>query len=97
MKSFAKQVYEIVEQIPHGRVISYGEIAKLLGRSKAARSVGWAMSNCPEGLPWQRVVMADGTITGGGFAETRRELLESEKIVFLPDGRVDMSVCRWLG
>jgi len=41
--------------------------------------------------------MADGTITGGGYAETRRELLEFEGIVFLPDGRVDMSVCRWLG
>jgi len=97
VKSFPKQVYEIVEQIPYGRVISYGEIAKLLGRPKAAREVGWAMSNCPEGLPWQRVVTVDGTITGGEYAETRRGLLESEGIVFLPDGRVDMSVCKWLG
>ena len=55
------------------------------------------MSNCPEELPWQRVVMADGSVAGGDFAATRRELLISEGIVFLPDGRVDMSICKWLG
>ena len=93
---FFKQVYEVVEQIPYGRVISYGEIARLLGRPRAAREVGWAMRNCPEELPWQRVVMADGTITGGAFADTRREMLESEGVDFLPDGRVDMKISRWL-
>ena len=96
MNPFAKQVYEIVEQIPYGYVISYGEIAKLLGRPRAAREVGWAMRNCPDGLPWQRVVMADGTITGGVYAGTRRELLKSEGVVFLQDGRIDMKTCRWL-
>jgi len=94
---FYKQIYEIVEQIPYGKVISYGDIAKLLGRPRAAREVGRAMSNCPEGLPWQRVVMSDGSITGGVFAEIRRDILESEDVLFLPDGRVDMKACRWLG
>jgi len=51
MKSFPNQVYEIVKQIPHGKVISYGDIAKLLGKPRGAREVGWAMSNCPEGFP----------------------------------------------
>jgi len=97
LNPFFKQVYEIVEQIPYGKVISYGEIARLLGRPRAAREVGWAMRHCPEGLPWQRVVMADGSVTGGDYAEMRRTILESEDIVFLPSGRVDMSVCRWLG
>ena len=55
------------------------------------------MRCCPDGLPWQRVVMADGSITGGVFADIRRSILESEDILFLPDGRVDMKVCRWLG
>jgi len=96
LKPFNQQVYDIVEQIPYGMVISYGGIAKLLGRPRAAREVGWAMRNCPEGLPWQRVVMADGNITGGGFAETRRDLLESEGVVFLPDGRVDMKKCNFI-
>jgi len=97
LNPFFKQVYEIVENIPYGKVISYGEIARLLGRPRAAREVGWAMRNCPDGLPWQRVVMADGSITGGVFADIRRGLLESEDVTFLPDGRVDMSKCRWLG
>jgi len=93
---FYKQVYEIVEQIPYGKVISYGEIAKILGRPRAAREVGRAMRNCPDGLPWQRVVMADGSITGGVFADIRRDILVSEDVSFLPDGRVDMNICRWL-
>ena len=94
---FYKEIYAIVDSIPYGKVISYGDIAKLLGRPRAAREVGWAMSCCPEHLPWQRVVMASGAVTGGVYAEIRRAILESEGVEFLPDGRVDMAVCRWLG
>ncbi|MCL2200876.1 MAG: methylated-DNA--[protein]-cysteine S-methyltransferase [Oscillospiraceae bacterium] len=97
MKSFSKQVYEIVEQIPFGKVLSYGDIARIIGSPRAARQVGWAMRNCPDDLPWQRVVMADGTITGGEFAELRKAFLAQEDVPFLPDGRVDMKNCRWLG
>ena len=96
LNPFFKQVYEIVEQIPYGKVISYGEIARILGKPRGAREVGWAMRNCPEDLPWQRVVMADGAVAGGVYAEMRYELLESEGVAFLPDGRVDMNVSRWL-
>ena len=96
MNPFFKQVYEIVEQIPYGKVISYGEIAALLGRPRAAREVGRAMRFCPDGLPWQRVVMADGSVTGGEYALFRRAMLESEDVPFLPDGRVAMAECRWL-
>ncbi|NLF44877.1 MAG: MGMT family protein [Syntrophomonadaceae bacterium] len=97
MDPFFKQVYDIVEQIPYGRVVSYGQIARMLGRPRAARVVGWAMRCCPDGLPWQRVVMADGAITGGMYAEIRRGILETEGITFLPDGRVDMAICCWTG
>jgi len=93
MNSFRQQVYEIVESIPHGVVISYGQIARMLGKPRAAREVGWAMRVCPEHLPWQRVVRADGTIAGGGYSEIRRQMLKDEGIIFLPDGRVDMSQC----
>lgn len=95
-KSFFEQVYEIVARIPHGKVVTYGQIAQLLGHPRGARKVGWAMRRCPEELPWHRVVMADGKIAGGGFAQRRREILELEEVIFLPDGRVDMQVCRWL-
>jgi len=97
MNPFFKQVYTVVRQIPSGRVVSYGQIARMLGRPRAAREVGWAMRCCPEGVPWQRVVMADGSITGGLYADMRRLLLEVENVTFLPDGCVDMELCRWDG
>ena len=95
MNTLFEQVYAVVEQIPYGKVISYGQIARMLGRPRAAREVGWAMRCCPEHLPWQRVVLADGTISGGLFADVRKFLLTAEEVVFLPDGRVDMELCRW--
>jgi methylated-DNA-protein-cysteine methyltransferase-like protein len=55
------------------------------------------MRNCPEGLPWQRVVMADGSIAQGGYHEIRRAMLEAEGVPFLPDGRVNMAACQWNG
>ena len=94
MSEFYKQVYAIVEQIPYGKVASYGQIARLIGKPRAAREVGRAMRHCPEHLPWQRVVMADGAITGGGYADIRKGILEAEDVTFLSDGRVDMNAHR---
>jgi len=88
--TFFEQVYAIVEQIPEGKVLAYGQIAQMLHRPKAAREVGWAMRYCPEHLPWQRVVMADGRITGGMYADERKARLMAEGTPFLLDGRVDM-------
>lgn len=93
---FFQAVYEIVAQVPRGRVVSYGQIARLLGSPRAARQVGWAMRQCPDELPWHRVVMSDGSIAGGGWSDLRRALLEDEGVPFLPDGRVDMAKCHWL-
>ena len=92
---FFQQVYAIVAQVPRGAVVSYGQIARMLGEPRGARQVGWAMRNCPDSLPWQRVVKDDGAIAGGGWAEIRRALLEDEGVPFLRDGRVDMARCRW--
>ena len=78
-------------------MVSYGQIACMLGRPRAAREVGWAMRCCPEGLPWQRVVMKGGTIAGGIYADMRMEILKAEGVVFLPDDRVDMKLCGWFG
>ena len=96
-KTFFDRVYEIVARVPCGRVVSYGQIARMLGSPRAARTVGWALSVCPDALPWQRVVKADGTIAGGGFAELRRAMLIDEGVPFLPDGRVDMEMWEWDG
>ena len=97
MNSFFEQVYAIVEQIPYGKVVSYIQIARMLGRPRSAREVGWAMRCCPKHLPWQRVVTANGSIAGGTVAGIRRAILECENIIFLPDGRVDMKSCQWHG
>ena len=90
---FFKRVYDVVEQIPWGKVVSYGQIARILGSPHAARQVGWALRCCPEHLPWQRVVMMDGSIAGGIHADMRKALLEAEGVTFLPDGRVCMKSC----
>ena len=93
---FFAQVYEVVERIPLGKVVSYGQIARMLNRPRASREVGRAMRVCPEHLPWQRVVMADGSVVGG-FADVRRMFLEEEGVPFLSDWRVDIEACRWEG
>ena len=97
MDTFFEQVYAIVRRIPEGRVGSYGQIARMIGRPRAARMVGWAMRSCPDDIPWQRVIKSDGSIAGGGFSELRRALLREEGVPFLPDGRVDMAACQWDG
>ncbi len=97
MSEFFQQVYDIAAAIPYGTVVSYGQIARLLGSPRSARMVGWAMAKCPEGLPWHRVIKNDGTISSGVMADLCRELLEAEGVCFLPDGRVDMEEFRWEG
>lgn len=65
-KDFFQQVYEIVRLIPHGKVTSYGAIAKVLGTPKSSRMVGWAMNaahNDPT-IPAHRVVNRNGLLTG---------------------------------
>ena len=97
---FNRQVYDILAQIPEGKVMSYGQIGRMLGHPRGARQVGWAMARCPEGLPWHRVVMANGSIACSGNAEIgemRRAMLEDEGVQFKPDGCVDMKACQWDG
>ena len=100
--SFFTQVYEVVRRIPPGQVATYGQIARLLGKPRAARTVGWALHSMPEGsdVPWQRVINAQGIISldarGPGGA-LQRVLLEAEGIVFDEQGRVDLQVYGWAG
>lgn len=93
-ETFFQAVYAVVVKIPYGTVLSYGDIARMIGYPRRARFVGFAMRVCPEGLPWHRVVMADGSIAGGDFAPVREMLLRKEGVPFLPDGRVDLNQCR---
>jgi methylated-DNA-protein-cysteine methyltransferase-like protein len=92
-EGFFARAHELIARVPCGRVVSYGQIARVLGNPRAARQVGWACAACPDHLPWQRVVRADGSVAGGVCADVRRALLASEGVSFLPDGRVDMEAC----
>ena len=95
MKSFFDCVYEIVSQIPCGKVVSYGQIARMLNAPRSARIVGFAMNKCPEGLPWYRVVKSDGSIADGVLPDLCRDLLKKEGVDFLSDGRVNMIQHQW--
>lgn len=65
-ENFFERVYEVVRQIPPGRVTSYGLIAEYLGSKKSSRMVGWAMNAChgDESIPAHRVVNRNGFLTG---------------------------------
>ena len=96
-KSFEEQVYDLVEEIPRGKVSTYGQLAFLLGFPRRARMVGRSLSHAPEErqLPCHRVVNARGG-TAPGWPR-QRQLLEREGVPLLPDGRVDLARCFWPG
>lgn len=101
MDSFFERTYEVVRQIPEGRVASYGQVARMLGEPRKARFVGFALHASPGmagGVPCHRVVFKDGSLAPGfafGGPDEQRRLLEGEGVSFLPDGRVDMDRCAW--
>ena len=96
---FDSAVYRLVRQIPRGRVVTYGQLAALLGSPRAARAVGYAMKRGPHNIPWQRVVNTRGGISLRADVSgmiTQRVLLEGEGIGFRRD-RVDLARYRWMG
>ena len=89
------EILSVVEEIPAGRVASYGQIARLIGREKNARLVGrvLSMAELYGDYPCHRVVNHAGR-TAPGFFEQRERLLE-EGVGFTPNGCVDMKVYQW--
>jgi methylated-DNA-protein-cysteine methyltransferase-like protein len=98
---FFTQVYTLVRRVPTGCVATYGQIAHLLGQPHAARTVGWALRDLPQGsnVPWHRVINAAGRISISEplAAAQQRRLLEAEGVVFNPDGCVDLDRFGWVG
>lgn len=94
-----EEVYAIVRKIPRGRVMNYGQIAELLKRPLSARAVGWAMRDCPDDVPWHRVVNARGGMSTEGLSDLppklQQSLLESEGVEFGEDGTLSMTRYRW--
>lgn len=99
--SFFEQVYEVVRQIPKGKVTSYGAIAAFLGTRMSARMVGWAMNasfSVKPKVPAHRVVNRNGMLSGKAHFTTptlMEELLAKEKIKVKDDQVVDFEKKFW--
>jgi methylated-DNA-protein-cysteine methyltransferase-like protein len=99
--SFFENVYDVVRQIPKGRVTSYGAIANYLGTKLSARMVGWAMNGSHTILPYvpaHRVVNRNGMLSGKAHFSTptqMQELLEQEKVKIDNDTIVDFEKLFW--
>jgi len=99
-RTFTEQVWHIVRQVPHGKVVSYGGVAAIMGRPRAARGVGQALSALPgdTDVPWWRVINSRGEISIKGHwhgAALQRALLRDEGVEFGRDGRVDFERFGW--
>ena len=91
--------YDVVRRIPAGTVVTYGQVARLAGMPRCARTVGYAMAGCKDpSVPCHRVVDRFGgtKICFDTYAPgTQRALLEAEGVQFRPDGTVDLEQSQW--
>ena len=95
---YRERVYSIVRRIPVGRVMTYGQLAIILGESYTARTVGYVMHGADEGVPWQRVINSQGKCSTGRLTiplNLQQELLEAEGVVFSASGKCDLGTFRW--
>ncbi len=92
-------VYQVVQEIPAGKVATYGQVAKLLGLPNHARHVGFTLSalDSDSGIPWHRVVNAKGEAhpRHAGEPSFQRQRLEKEGVVFSENGRISLKKYQW--
>jgi len=98
-KTYQDRVYSLVKQIPKGRVMTYGQIALILGEGYTARTVGYVMHGADsERVPWQRVINSQGKCSTGRLTmpvNLQQELLDAEGIVFSKNGKCDLNRYLW--
>lgn len=105
-QAYYEQVWDLVRQVPHGRVVTYGQIAEMIPlpagvapedyKAFSPRWVGAAMAACPDDVPWQRVINSQGKISERPGAGKQRQLLEAEGVVFVKD-KVELTMYLWRG
>lgn len=105
-QAYYEQVWNLVRQIPRGKVSSYGQIAMMIPppagvefesyKAFSPRWVGGAMAACPDDVPWQRVINSQGKISERSGAQRQRILLEEEGVIFVKD-KVDRKKYGWKG
>jgi methylated-DNA-protein-cysteine methyltransferase-like protein len=106
---FRQSVWEIVRQVPSGKVITYGQVAAFIPlpksvspqdyRAWSAVWVGGAMAACQGDVPWQRVINSQGKISQrpGSGANQQRQMLENEGVAFDERGKVSLTLYGWSG
>ena len=100
LSDYASRVLDLADSIPPGRVLTYGDIAEYLGRG-GPRQVGRVMALWGGGVPWWRVIHADGGLLPGHEREALEHYrAEGTPLRLRPDGarpRVDLTAARWSG
>lgn len=102
MSVFKDNVVRIIQLVPHGKVVSYGQVAAYVGAPRAARQVGWILRGIDNGVsvPWWRVVNNSGRISiKGNFnadKELQRKLLLAEGVIVLENFTLDINRYRFI-
>jgi len=98
-RKYRERVYELVNKIPVGRVMTYGQIAAILGAGYTPRTVGFVMHAADtENVPWQRVINSQGACSTGRMTvpvNLQQQILEDEGVKFNEKGRCDLKIYQW--
>ena len=98
-REYQARVYDLVRQVPRGRVMTYGRIAAILGEGYTPRTVGYVMHAADsEGVPWQRVINSQGKCSTGRLTipvNLQQDMLEQEGVVFNDKGKCDLRKFEW--
>ena len=98
-QKYRERVYKIVREIPAGKVMTYGQIAQILGKGYTPRTVGFVMHAADtENVPWQRVINSQGSCSTGKMTlpvNLQQKILEDEGVKFDAHSRCDLSIYQW--
>jgi methylated-DNA-protein-cysteine methyltransferase-like protein len=98
-KHYRERVYKLVRSIPRGRVMTYGQLAEILGDGYTPRTVGFVMHGSDDGTPWHRVINAQGACSTGRIAlpsDKQQRMLAAEGVEFNERGRCDLQRYLWI-
>ena len=96
---YRERVFQIVRSIPRGRVITYGQIAEILGEGYTPRTVGFVMHSANDKTPWHRVINAQGGCSTRGLVlphDKQQRMLEAEGVRFNERGRCQLQEFLWI-
>jgi methylated-DNA-protein-cysteine methyltransferase related protein len=97
--AYRERVYRIVRSIPRRRIMTYGQLAEILGEGYTPRTVGFVMHGSDDKTPWHRVINAQGACSTGRIvlpADKQQRMLEAEGVEFNERGRCDLQRYLWI-